>query len=329
MKNIVAVLFTLLVFTACNQSGSGYIVPKSSGNTNRILVVTKGIDWEGEIGDAMRSLFGQHQIGLPQPETILSVTQVDPVGFEGFMRHGKAVLVINKGSKEEGITVERNKYAMPQIIVYANAKNEEGIIRILQDRGQEIIKIFQEEDIKFIQSIFRKESLENSSLKTLTNLGISLDIPDRFNLVDDTGDFLWLRQHLKSGIAKGDGTNNILVYSVPFDGKVNIVNSIAGTRDSIGKKYIPGSKEGMYMITEQAYTPFTINTTIAGKKAFETRGKWEVKNDFMAGPFLNYTIVDKENNRLIVFEGFTYAPSVSKRDFIFELEAIGKSMKIK
>jgi len=61
----------------------------------------------------------------------------------------------------------------------------------------------------------------------------------------------------------------------------------------------------------------------------ETRGQWEVKNDFMAGPFLNYTILDAKNNRLIVFEGFTYAPSVNKREFIFELEAIAKSMVIK
>ena len=65
------------------------------------------------------------------------------------------------------------------------------------------------------------------------------------------------------------------------------------------------------------------------KQAFETRGKWEVLNDFMAGPFLNYTVVDKANNRLIVVEGFTYAPSVNKRDFVFELEAIAKSLKIK
>ncbi|WP_255402308.1 DUF4837 family protein [Tenacibaculum sp. SG-28] len=157
MKNIVALFFAFLVFTACNQSGSGYTVPKSSGNTNRILVVTKGTDWEGEIGDALRSLFGQHQIGLPQPETILSVTQVDPVGFEGFMRHGKAVLVINIGSNEEGISVERNKYAMPQIIVYANAKDKASVKRLLQDKGEEIITTFQEEDIKFIQNIFRKE----------------------------------------------------------------------------------------------------------------------------------------------------------------------------
>jgi len=48
----------------------------------------------------------------------------------------------------------------------------------------------------------------------------------------------------------------------------------------------------------------------------------------MAGPFLNYTVVDKANDRLVVFEGFTYAPSVNKRDFVFELEAIAKSLKI-
>ena len=48
----------------------------------------------------------------------------------------------------------------------------------------------------------------------------------------------------------------------------------------------------------------------------------------MAGPFLNYAILDKKNNRLLVVEGFTYAPSVNKREFIFELEAIAKSLKI-
>jgi len=48
----------------------------------------------------------------------------------------------------------------------------------------------------------------------------------------------------------------------------------------------------------------------------------------MAGPFLNYTVIDKANNRLVVVEGFTYAPSINKRDFMFELEAILKTLKI-
>ncbi|RBW59396.1 DUF4837 domain-containing protein [Tenacibaculum sp. E3R01] len=329
MKKIMSFLIATLLLISCEKgTKSSVTLPTSIGNTNKILVVAKGNEWAGKIGDEIRTVFGEHQVGLPQPETLLSVSQIDPTGFKSFMRNGKAILFIKKGQKES-VTVEKNKYAAPQVIVYATAKNEEGIVNLINKRGKEIIKIFQKEDIKFIQNIFKKERLDETKFKTTQNLGISIDIPKRFKLVDDTGDFLWLRQHLKSGIARGDGTNNVLIYSVPLINEGSVADNITEVRDSIGKKYIPGSKEGMYMITEQAYTPFTYKAEIDGKKAYETRGKWEVKNDFMAGPFLNYTVVDKKNNRLIVFEGFTYAPSVNKRNFLFELEAIAKSMKIK
>ena len=140
---------------------------------------------------------------------------------------------------------------------------------------------------------------------------------------------MWLRQHLQSGIAK-TGSSNILVYSVPLEDETKVADNIIAVRNAIGEKYIRGSDTlTMHMITEKAYTPFTYDAKIDGKKAYETRGKWEVLNDFMAGPFLNYTVLDKKNNSLIIFEGFTYAPSINKREFIFELEAIGKSMVIK
>lgn len=329
MKKIMSFLIATLLLISCEKgTKSSVTLPTSVGNTNKILVVTKGNDWSGKIGDEIRTVFGEHQVGLPQPETLISVSQIDPSGFKSFMRNVKAILFIKKG-KKESISIEKDKYAAPQVIVYATAKNEEGIVNLINRRGKEIIKIFQKEDIKFIQNIFKKERLDETKFKTTQNLGISIDIPKRFKLVDDTGDFLWLRQHLKSGIARGDGTNNVLIYSVPLIDEKSVADNITVVRDSVGKKYIPGSKEGMYMITEQAYTPFTYKAEIDGNKAYETRGKWEVKNDFMAGPFLNYTVVDKKNNRLIVFEGFTYAPSVNKRNFLFELEAIAKSMKIK
>ncbi len=329
MKQILAALIVLLQLVSCNSSGGkDYVLPTSTGNTNKILVVMKSSNWLSKPGDEIRAVFGEHQVGLPQPETLLSVSQIDPSGFKNFMRNNKAILLFQK-SDSNNISIVRDKYAEPQVIVVATAKNEEGMIDLIRNRGSEIMQVFKKEDIKFIQNIFAKERLDHTQFKTIKNLGIDITIPSRYRLVDDTGDFLWLRQHLKSGIARGDGSNNILIYSVPLKDEATIADNITAVRDSIGQKYIPGSKEGMYMITEQAYTPFTYEAQIDGKKAFETRGKWEVKNDFMAGPFLNYTVVDKKNNRLIVFEGFTYAPSVNKRDFIFELESIGKSLKIK
>jgi hypothetical protein len=168
-----------------------------------------------------------------------------------------------------------------------------------------------------------------NNIKTLQNLGVSFTIPSKYRTVEDTGDFMWLRHHLMSGIAK-TGSNNILVYSVPLIDETTVSDRIIEERNVIGEKHIRGSDTlTMHMITEKAYTPVTFDAKIDDKKAYETRGKWEVKNDFMAGPFLNYTVIDKLHNRLIVFEGFTYAPSINKRAFVFELEAIAKSMKIK
>ena len=49
----------------------------------------------------------------------------------------------------------------------------------------------------------------------------------------------------------------------------------------------------------------------------------------MSGPFINYTLFDKVHRRILVLEGFCYAPSKEKRDLMFELEAMIKSIQIK
>ena len=329
MKKLLYIVAVTLLFISCDQEKSDVILIPSIGKINKVMVVTKSSNWQGKVGDSLRSIFGEHVLGLPQPETILSVSQVAPKGFQSIMKRGRRILVLDDNAKKEKFTKSKNKYAQPQTIVYLSSTSNQGLLKQLQKHGKDIIEIFRNEDLKFMQAIFHAKKVDDSQYKTLQNLGISLTIPNDYRKVDDTGQFLWLRHHLMSGIAKGDGKNNILVYSVPLTDETKVRDNIVSVRDTIGKKYIPGSKEGMYMITEEAYTPFTFETTVAGKKAYETRGKWEVKNDFMAGPFLNYTIIDKKNNRLIIIEGFTYAPSVNKRDFVFELEAIAKSVKFK
>jgi hypothetical protein len=105
------------------------------------------------------------------------------------------------------------------------------------------------------------------------------------------------------------------------------VNDIVRTRDSIGRKYIHGSAPGTRMLTEEAYSPYFSKTTLAERKTYETKGTWQMKNDFMSGPFINYTIFDKPNKRILVLEGFCYAPSKEKRDLMFELESIIKSVQ--
>ncbi|MEO9570523.1 MAG: DUF4837 family protein [Polaribacter sp.] len=325
MKKLLSLFTIAMLLTSCGGKDK-IVLRKSIGKVNKVMVVTKSSDWNGEIGKTIRNSFGELMVGLPQPESLLSVSQVPPNGFGTMMKVSRNILVIGNGDKEEYF-VRHNVYAEPQTIVYVYAKDDAGVVKMFNKHQKEIIKEFKNSDVKMVLNLFKTKKIDETQFKTLQNLGISLTIPNKFNTVDDTGEFLWLRNHLSSGIAK-TGSNNILVYSVPLEDGTKVSDSIVAVRNKIGKKYIPGSQEGMYMITEEAYTPFTFDATIDGKKAYETRGKWEVKNDFMAGPFLNYTVIDKKNNRLVIFEGFTYAPSVNKRAFLFELEAIAKSMKI-
>jgi len=48
----------------------------------------------------------------------------------------------------------------------------------------------------------------------------------------------------------------------------------------------------------------------------------------MAGPFVNYILKDTLNKRGFVIEGFAFAPSVAKRDYMFELNSIISTLKL-
>jgi hypothetical protein len=327
MKNLISIFITAVLLTSCTGTDK-FVLRGSLGKLNKVMVVTKVSDWNGDIGAAVRNSFGEMVVGLPQPEPVLSVSQIAPNGFRSMMKVSRNILIIGEGEKED-FYIKKNVYAQPQTIIYVFGTDDASVIKVFNAHKKEIIAAYISSDILMTQKIFKEKKLDESQLKTLQNLGVSFTAPENFKTVDDTGDFLWLRQHLVSGIAK-TGSNNILVYAVPLKEETKVFENIIAVRNSIGKKYIPGTDpERMYMITEEAYTPFTLEVVLDGKRTFETRGKWEVKNDFMAGPFLNYSVVDKKNNRIVVFEGFTYAPSVNKRAFLFELEAIAKSMKIK
>jgi hypothetical protein len=326
MKKAGYLFFAITILLGCD-SKSSFVQKKAVRAINSVMVVVKSSNWLGAVGDEIRNSFGKKIVGLPQPEATTTLSQIAPNGF-GTMMKAYGNLFIIEESEEERFSIRYNVYAKPQTVVYISAKDDAAIIRLFKNHEKKILATFRQADIVETQKVFAKSKFEDSKFKTLQKLGLSFTIPKKYRTVKDTGDFLWLRQHLMSGIAK-TGSNNILVYSVPLINETTVADRIIAERNTIGEKHIRGSDTlTMHMITEKAYTPITFDANIAGKKAYETRGKWEVKNDFMAGPFLNYTVIDKQHNRLIVFEGFTYAPSVNKRAFVFELEAIAKSMKI-
>jgi len=318
------------MFTACeSKKEEKRVFLDSNGRMNHVLIVMDNSKWNGEVGDKLKDIIMTPVLGMPQQENQFDVSHVAESSFGKMFKASRNVLIVDVDSISDFQSMQ-NVYAKPQQIVKITAPSDEALIEMLELYQEQMITTFKSFDIENVQRTHVKKAYGETSFKTLNDLGLEMTIPRFFKKVDDTGEFLWMRQHLSGGIAKGDGTSNILVYSVPMPAsKKGLVQTISRMRDTIGKNYIPGRKENMYMITEKLYTPRVFQTKMGDLPCYATFGKWEVLNDFMAGPFLNYAIEDVSNNRWIVVEGFVYAPSVNKRDYMFELEAVLKSIHIK
>ncbi len=321
MKKIITIVLLTTFFFSCKKNTGEKYLPDSVGAINSLAVVIDNEMWNGRVGDEIRDHFAAPVDGLPWDEPLFSIHQIPPVIFDGFVRSSRNIVVVQKDSVIN-TKIARDAYAKPQKVAFFKGTSEDEIIELIKKGASKAIRTFKALELKENQKRITRSLNKETSLKD--KLGISLTMPSIYKVAKEEDDFVWVRRELQKGHM------NILAYELPLDKIPNDstkVQAIIKMRDSIGKKHIPGRKEGMYMITEKAYAPYVFNAEIAGRKSTETKGMWEVKNFFMAGPFINYVIEDTPNNRLLVLEGFTFAPSTSKRDFMFELESILKTLE--
>ena len=324
MKKLLLIMLSVSLLTSCGDgSKSKRIVSASSGNINNLQVIIDSELWLSRIGDELREVFSAEVVGLPQQEPLFSIRQMPPVVFTGFATKNRTILKIER-DKPADTKFLKDVYATPQSVVVISGNSAKEIIAEINKHAERIISTFKATEIKEKQRRMAKSLLKDKSIEE--TLGITIKPPSAYRIAKQEGNFFWLRRDIDNGDA------NLMIYEMPLDAVSdgeNAINDIIKMRDSIGKVHIPGPIEGSYMITEEAYTPFLNTTIIDNKPAFETKSTWEVKDAFMAGPFVNYAVKDEVNNRLIVLEGFVFAPSKSKRDYIFELEAIIRTLKIK
>lgn len=324
MRNILAFFSVLFIITGCGDGKEDpVVVPSSSGKINNVTVVMDNDLWTGEVGETLRRHLAAPVDGLPQEEPLFSLSQMPPEAFGGFSRKNRIFLQVEKG-EEPGIKIAENAYARPQRGVLITGETNEQLIELIEENADKIVSTFKKTELTEQQRRIQK-SLKNDK-KLEEKLGVSMKFPTAYRYAKETDDFFWIRKDIPTG------SMEILVYEVPrqvIEKDTNIIANIVAMRDSIGKTHIPGRLDGSYMATESAYAPYLFESQIDGNFAWESKGIWEVKGDFMGGPFINYAVLDEENDRYVILEGFAFSPSARKRENMMELEAILKSAEIK
>lgn len=320
-NNLFLFLSISLLFFSCKKQGED-MPRKATGKINTISVIIDDQLWNGEIGDSIRNKFASPVIGLPQEEPLFTINQYPIKLMEGFMTDSRTIIVVKK-EEENKFEIKKNQYASPQNVFHISGKSGADIIEIIEKNTSKIIQIIKQTEIAESQRIIN-QSLLNPKI-IVNKFRISLKVPSNYSYVLHKSNFIWLKKEIISG------NTSLLIYQVPINSIKNdpdLIANIIKMRDSIGNLYIHGTELNTRMITEEAYAPYLFKIKLNGKETYETKGTWELKNDFMSGPFINYAIVDKGHNRILVLEGFCYSPSKEKRDLMHELEAIIKSVVV-
>ena len=319
-KVVLVFVFGIVFCTSCfDKNKKQNSEPLAKLNTVSIIIDDEL--WNGEIGDTIRNKFASPVPGLSQEEPLFSINQYPVKLLEGFMTNSKNIIVVKKEAKSN-FSIEESQVKNPQFVARFSGNTVQELLDSIDCNSNQIIQKIKQSELKLYQKQLANQEI--ADVKPLSKkFHITLNIPSKFRVMLKNRNFIWYKREITSGSV------SLVAYQLPsksFTKQDYTVDRVLKIRDSIGFRYIHGAVSRSRMTTERGYLPFFSTTEIYGKTAFETRGNWELSNDFMSGPFLNYVIVDKKNNRILVLEGFVYAPSKQKRDIMFELEAIIKSV---
>ena len=318
MKNIAYLILIAcqVVFLSGCRRGQ-LITPQASGRPYEVLVVMDHEAWEAPEGRALFDVLDTDVPGLPQPERSFHISQVAPADMNRTLYIFRNIIEVDINSTiytRTSLRFVRNVYAEGQVILRIRSNSRADFIQYMQEHGQDIIDFFTKTEInRLCRDLTRKYSQLTYDLAR-EMFDCELRAPEELRNYKKGKDFFWVTNNTPSGQV------SMMMYSYPYEGPETFNKRyVLHKRDSVLRINMPGSEPDMYMQTDTACTqvrPIVVHQ----KYAMEARGLWIMRNDAMGGPFVSHYRVDTENNRVVVVEGFVFAPEKMKRGLMRRME---------
>jgi len=324
------VLISFFWFTSCEfgESMKGDSLPGSSGKYGEVLVILDTALENGVIGEKIREVFLSEVNGTPQSEPLFRMSTVDPDDFKSILKRSRNLFKLSIEDKNQNrIKIDRNVWAKDQLLINVYADSKESAQRILEKNTQNIRDHFNQEELDRLQKQFRKQPQTKLMDEIEAKLGLSILIPPAFVEMSGDSSGLWLKK--EKSIGEHQIIQGLTIYTHPYESsEVFSDSAMVYRRNNFTERFIEGSRENSYMKVYDELPVSSQEINLNGTYAKEYRALWYMENDFMGGPFIHITTVDEVNQMVVHLDGFVYAPKFNKREYIRELEAIIKSVKL-
>lgn len=328
MKNlsrILPLLMSLTVLGSCMDRDRKGIKPMVTGKPGELLLVIDPYLWESEVGTFFVDFCNEPFEALPVDEPMYNLINIPTTGFNKLFKQHRNIFLTKIGSEhgETRIIVQRDLWAYPQLVVNFVAPDKESLVRYLGENREKLLNLMETTEINRTIANYRKNKAKGIDEILKREHGASITVPAGYDIGTDTTDFVWLAHEVS------DMSQGVFIYHYPYtDTSTFTAEYLIGKRNAFLKKYVPGPAKGSYMSTESSYPVIFREMSKNGSYMVELRGLWRTEKAFMGGPFISHTMLDEKNNRIYTVEGFVYAPSLDKRNYVRELEAILQTFEL-
>ncbi len=287
------------------------------------MVINKTL-WKDAVGDTLRAIMQEPQTGLPQNEPLFTLLNIEHNNWGRMFKTHRSILYINVSAKlkKPKLFIKNEYFARTQAYIRAEAPDNKTMIELLEKNRAKIISYFYKGEIDRKKASFKKNVVQGIFNKLKKKYNFTLTFPAGYKINKDTLNFMWISSETPSY------SQGMFIYSYEYTSEKEFKkDAILKKRNNLLRRYVPGPTEGSFMTTEMNYPISCSHLVFKENYAMETRGLWKVENDFMGGPFLSITLLDKENNKVICMDSYVYYPNENKREMLRELEAIMYSYK--
>lgn len=322
MKRILIFALASLALLSCKEQDRSTLLPNVSGKAGELIVMMEKPQWEGELGEKARAVFADDCPFLPVREPLYTLINVVPSAFNNLFRVHRNILYFNISQKveKEGVEYRKDVWASPQIVIDINARTPEEAIAIIDANAAKLTGALEQAERERVIRNARRYEQKDIAPKVAGVFGGSPHFPAGYVLRKISDDFAWV-EYDRQGSTQG-----ILIYKYPATPGIEefSLERIISQRDAFMKANVPGMFDGTYMTTAspQVFPPYVEYIKFQGREFAQTRGLWEVKGDFMGGPFVSESFYSRDGKEIIVTEAFLYYPNKDKRLFLRQIESI-------
>ncbi|WP_240596637.1 DUF4837 family protein [Rhodohalobacter barkolensis] len=349
MKNylyLIPVLLILFIVSACESDYR----PMSIGQIDEVIVVMDSTEWDSDTALAIEETFGKAIETVPSYEPTYRLIFRDFSNNDQLdqLRESKNIIFASPIDAESNVGTfiravlsdeieERvrsgESFAFPLedrwvrdqwTLILASNDDQELSEKIRNSEESLVGHLMDREFERRIQEVYRRGEQVAISDSLWENHGWKVRMQhDYIETVDTTNVKVYRR-------ALPDNDRWILAWWKDDVPNTDFIDDewINATRDSLLQQYVQGTREGSYITTEYGRSVITKEMDLDSRlTGFETLGTWRMTNDFMGGPFVNFFYHDPETERLFMIEYGQFAPSVSKRRFVRQFRAMGRTFE--